>query len=70
MGKVPKIMGLVSEITSDSFRIQIGLKMRGKKLCNNLLFSGEAWSLRHVENGNQNVLKNLLSFFTAMWCVG
>ena len=43
-GKVSQIMGLVSEIPSGSFRIQIGLKMRETKLCNNLLFSGEAWS--------------------------
>ena len=43
-GKVSQIMGLVSEIPPGIFRLQIGLRMRETKLCNNLLYSGEAWS--------------------------
>ena len=43
-GKVSEIMGLISEIPSGSFRIQIGLKLRETKLCNGLIFNSEAWS--------------------------
>ena len=37
-------MGLIAEIPSGCFQIQIGPKMRGTKLCNGLIFNGEAWS--------------------------
>ena len=43
-GRVSEIMGLISEIPSGCLRIQIGLKMRETKLCNGLIFNGEAWS--------------------------
>ena len=43
-GRVSEIMGLISEIPSGWLRIQIGLKMRETKLCNGLIFNGEAWS--------------------------
>ena len=37
-------MGLISEIPSGTFRIQIGLKQRETKVCNGLIFNSEAWS--------------------------
>ena len=43
-GRISQIMGLISEVTSSDFRVQIGLKLRESKLCSGLLCNSEAWS--------------------------
>jgi hypothetical protein len=45
-GRISQIMGLISEVTSSDFRVQIGLKLRESKLCSGLLCNSEAWSRR------------------------
>jgi hypothetical protein len=43
-GTITQIMGLVSEVSSGAYMIQIGLHLRDTMLCNMMLFNAEAWS--------------------------
>ena len=64
-GRVSEIMGLISEIPSGWLRIQIGLKMRETKLCNGLIFNGEAWSsvserdIERLEQVDMSLIRSL-----------
>ena len=43
-GRVSQIVGLLAEIPSGKYRIQIGLQLRQSKLVNGMLYNSEAWT--------------------------